>query len=111
MADDFRWEIKGSTAWSRSYEGKAAVLDELLDPLMAQFSSRYRNTAERMVAEGDFVVVQCRGNAETKTGSRYDNEYCYVCRFDDGRLRELVEYLDTALVDTALEPPPGQSHG
>jgi uncharacterized protein len=106
MADDFRWEIKGGTAWSRTYEGKAAVLEELLGPLMGQFRGRYRNTAERMVAEGDFVVVQCRGDAETKAGRRYDNEYCYVCRFDDGQLRELVEYLDTALVDSALDPPP-----
>jgi uncharacterized protein len=106
MADDFSWTIKGTTAWSRRYDGKTAVLEELLGPLMAQFTGRYRNTAERMVAEGDFVVVQCRGDAETKAGARYDNDYCYVCRFEDGKLRELVEYLDTALVDAALKPPP-----
>jgi ketosteroid isomerase-like protein len=106
MAEDFRWTIKGTTAWSRTYEGKTAVIEELLGPLMAQFSGRYRNTAQRMVAEDDFVVVQCQGNAETKAGARYDNEYCYVCRFEGGELRELVEYLDTALVDAALAPPP-----
>jgi ketosteroid isomerase-like protein len=105
MADDFRWTIKGDTAWSRTYEGKAAVLEQLLGPLMAQFAGRYRNVAERYIAEGDFVVVQCQGDAETKAGRRYDNEYCYVCRFSEGRMRELVEYLDTALVDEALGPP------
>jgi uncharacterized protein len=106
MADDFRWTIKGDTAWSGTYDGKAAVLGELLGPLMSQFAGRYRNSAERFIAEGEFVVVQCQGNAETKSGQRYDNAYCYVCRFDDGKLRELVEYLDTALVDRALGPPP-----
>jgi ketosteroid isomerase-like protein len=106
MADDFRWTIKGETAWSRTYEGKAAVLDELLGPLMSQIAGRYRNAAERFIAEGDYVVVQCQGSSETKSGERYDNAYCYVCRFDDGKLRELVEYLDTALVDRVLDPPP-----
>jgi len=35
MADDFRFVITGSTAWSRAYEGRQAVLDELFTPLMA----------------------------------------------------------------------------
>jgi uncharacterized protein len=30
LADDVRWTIIGSTAWSRTYTGKHAVLSELL---------------------------------------------------------------------------------
>ena len=30
MADDFRWVITGKTAWSRAYEGKKAVREQLL---------------------------------------------------------------------------------
>ena len=107
MADDFRWTITGQTAWSRSYEGRKAVLEELFRPLFAQFADRYRNTVQRIIAEGEWVVVQCRGSAETKRGERYDNEYCYVCRFSGGKLRELTEYLDTELVAAVLDPPPG----
>ncbi len=111
MADDFRWTITGKTAWSRTYEGKAAVQEELLRPLFAQFAGRYRNTAHRFIAEGEWVVVQCRGNVTTKRGHRYDNEYCYLCRFSEGKLRELIEYLDTELVTTVLDPPPAQVNG
>jgi ketosteroid isomerase-like protein len=106
MADDFRWAVTGNTAWSRVYEGKKAVQEQLLRPLFAQFADRYRNTAHRFIAEGEWVVVQCRGNAETRRGQRYDNEYCYVCRFSGGKLRELTEYLDTELVTAVLDPPP-----
>jgi uncharacterized protein len=106
MADDFRWAVTGKTAWSRVYEGKKAVQEQLLRPLFAQFADRYRNTAHRFIAEGEWVVVQCRGNAETRRGQRYDNEYCYVCRFSGGKLRELTEYLDTELVTAVLDPPP-----
>ena len=79
---------------------------QLLQPLLAQFADRYRNTAQRFIAEGEWVAVQCRGNIMTKRGQRYDNEYCYLCRFADGKLRELIEYGDTELVSTVLDPPP-----
>ena len=105
MADDFTWNLTGSTAWSRTYRGKRAVLDELMAPLFAQFADRYTNTADRLIADGDFVVVECHGRVTTKAAKRYDNRYCLVCRLADGQLRELTEYLDTELVATALSPP------
>jgi ketosteroid isomerase-like protein len=82
--------------------GKQAVLDELMKPLFAQFSNQYVNTAQRFIAEGDFVVVQCYGQVMTKRGVPYNNTYCYVCRFAGGKMRELTEYFDTELVTTAL---------
>lgn len=105
LADEFRWIMKGRTAWSRTYEGKRAVQDELLRPLYAQFEGRYRNTAESFIAEDDRVVVQCRGDVRTRSGRRYDNEYCFIYRLAGGKVVELTEYLDTALVDAVLEAP------
>ena len=38
-------------------------------------------------------------------GDDYDNHYCYVIRFDAaGRMRELTEYMDTALCERVLAP-------
>jgi ketosteroid isomerase-like protein len=105
MADDFCWVLPGSTAWSRRYEGKQCVRDELLKPLFAQFASGYTNRASRFIAEGDMVVVECRGQVTTTRGEPYNNTYCYVCRFEGGKLRELVEYMDTQLADQVLEAP------
>lgn len=105
MADDFCWTVTGDTAWSGTYRGKEAVLRDLLAPLVAQFAHTYTNVAHNFVAEGDQVVVECRGRVATRTGSRYDNTYCWVCRFQDGKLVSLTEYLDTRLLETALLPP------
>jgi ketosteroid isomerase-like protein len=105
MADDFSWTIIGSTSWSRTYNGKQAVLNELMTPLFSQFANLYTNTASRFIAEGDHVVVECRGQVMTRTGKPYNNTYCYICRLADGKLRELTEYLDTELVTTVLTPP------
>jgi ketosteroid isomerase-like protein len=102
LADDICWTIIGSTKWSGTYRGKQAVLNELLRPLFAQFADQYTNTAHRFIAEDDYVVVECRGRVTTKSGAPYNNTYCWICRFADGKLQELTEYLDTELVTAAL---------
>jgi len=102
MADDFRWTVTGTTKWSRTYEGKQAVLAELLGPLSARIKGRLRTTAHRLIAEGDFVVVEARGSNTTKSGVPYNNNYCFVFRLWDNQLKEVTEYFDTELVTAAL---------
>lgn len=105
MADDFCWKIAGQGAWSREWRGKQAVLQDLLKPLYERFETTYTNQADDFIAEGDKVVVQCRGNVMTKSGQRYDNHYCMVFRVEGGQLRELVEYMDTELAARVLGVP------
>jgi len=105
MAEDFTWMMEGTTAWSGTFRGKAEVQEKVLKPLFAQFATPYVNRAERMIAEGDTVVVLCRGDTITRTGKRYNNSYCYVIRMRDGLMMELREYFDSELVTAALEPP------
>jgi ketosteroid isomerase-like protein len=102
MADDISWTVMGRTRWSGTYRGKSAVLTELLGVLRARLADRYRATAQRIIAEGPFVVVEARGVATTKDGRPYNNEYCFIYRMEDGKIREVTEYLDTELVTSAL---------
>ena len=105
LADDVRWTIIGDTAWSGTWEGFASVRSELLDPLFAQFETGYRAVAVHLIAEGDHVVIESRGDVTTKAGKPYRNTYCYVCRLLDGEISELTEYCDTELLTSALDPP------
>ncbi|AKJ28579.1 nuclear transport factor 2 family protein [Caldimonas brevitalea] len=105
MADDFCWVIPGRSTWSRRWEGKQAVVSDLLRPLFERFADTYVNRAHRFIAEGEHVVVECSGEVTTKTGKRYDNDYCMVFRIVDGRLRQLTEYMDTELATAALGAP------
>jgi ketosteroid isomerase-like protein len=102
LSDDIRFTVIGTTKWSGTHQGKAAVLNDLLRPLTAQFADRYKATAHRFVAEDDLIVVEFRGAVTTKSGVAYHNTYCWVCRMADGKIRELTEYCDTALVETAF---------
>jgi uncharacterized protein len=103
LADDVRWTIIGTTEWSKTFDGKQAVLTELLGPLSANFDEPIRVTAHRFIAEDDFVVVEGRGQATTRAGKAYNNTYCWVYRIADGKVQEMTEYLDTQLAATALE--------
>lgn len=105
MADDVNWIFKGSTKWKGVYRGKESVLRDLMVPLFAQFADEYTSNAVRVMADGEFVVVEAEGRVNTKTGMPYHNRYCYVFRIREGKVVEITEYMDTALADAVLADP------
>jgi uncharacterized protein len=105
MADEFSWTISGHGPWAHTWRGKHAVQRGLMSPLFAQFADTYRNRALRIVAEGDTVVVECRGSVATQRGARYDNHYTYWIEMRDGCMVSLTEYMDTALAERVLVAP------
>jgi len=105
LADDFRFVVTGSSKWARSYDGKAVVLAELFAPLRAAIEGNITTIPVRLIAEGDHVVVECRGRNTTKQGQSYNNVYCNVLRLEGGKLKEWTEYADSALVNAVLGDP------
>jgi uncharacterized protein len=106
LADDVRWIVTGQYSWSGSYDGKEAIINGLHGHLRTLLTERARTTAFNVIAEGDTVVVEAKGDNLTRTGVRYDNEYCMVWRLENGRIKEIREYCDSALVEKALGPFP-----
>lgn len=103
LADDVIWKVMGRTQWSGTYRGKQTVLNDLLRQLQSRLADRYRASAERIIAEGPYVVVQARGQSMTTAGTPYNNEYCFIYRVENGQIKEVTEYLDTELVTSALK--------
>jgi uncharacterized protein len=102
LADDVTWTVMGQYSWSRTFHGKDAILNDLLGQVRSALVDRGRTIAHRFIAEGDYVVVEAKGDNLTKTGMRYDNDYCLVYRLQDGRIKEIREYCDSVLTETAL---------
>jgi ketosteroid isomerase-like protein len=105
LAEDARWTIMGTTGWSKTYRGKAAILNELIAPLRRALAPPLKTHARRFVAEGDIVVVEGRGENLTRDGRPYENDYCWVFEFRDGEIAALTEYADTELFRSALGEP------
>lgn len=102
MADDFCWTLTGTTRWSKTYAGKQAVLTDLLATLRSRIAGQIRTTADRILADGDYVVVEAHGDNTTRSGKPYNNRYCFIFRLAGGKLKEVTEYLDTELVAATL---------
>ena len=102
LHEDARWTIIGSTPLSGVYHGKQAIMDGLITRLRAQLASRIAFSFERLIAEGEHVVMQAHGHATTITGAPYNQSYCIVARIVDDRIVEMTDYADTELVTQAL---------
>ena len=102
IADDIVWTNIGSTRFSGRYEGKQALMDELLGPLFGSLKAGISSDIERLTAEGDIVVAQTSGTAETHDGTPYNNSYCQIMQIRDGKIVAVKEYFDTALADAVF---------
>ena len=102
IADDIVWENIGSSRFSGRYEGKQALMERLLGPLFGRLKAGISSEIERLTAEGDIVVAQTSGKAETLEGTQYNNSYCQVIQIRDGQFVAVKEYFDTALVDAVF---------
>jgi hypothetical protein len=51
-----------------------------------------------VIADGDKVAVQFESHAQGKNGTAYDQKYCWMLRMAEGKVREVIAYLDTELV-------------
>ena len=102
LADDAIWTVTGQYSWSRTFSGKQSILNDLHGHVRSLLIERSRTIAHRFIADGDHVVVEARGDNVTKTGTRYDNDYCLVFRLKDGKIEEIREYCDSVLTEKAL---------
>lgn len=105
LADDAVWTIIGSTPWSQIYRGKPSIINDLLRPLNAQFADNNTVVAHHFLSVDNHVVVQARGKNRTLSGHACENSYCWVFRFANGKVAELIEYADTSLMESCLKHP------
>ena len=106
LADDAKWVVTGQYSWSRTFVGQEAIMNDLHGYVRTRLRDRTRTVAERFIADGDLVVVEAKGDNVTPEGVRYDNDYCLVFRLEDGKIKEIREYCDSVLTETALGPFP-----
>ena len=107
MAEDVTWRWMGVGQWSRTFEGRQLVVDTLFGGAWETLSPSSGIEVHGIHGDGEFVVVEHSGRNELADGRRYDNNYCWVFRFEDGLIREVREYMDTQLVTETFGPDKG----
>ena len=99
FTDDITYALKGTTPVSGVYHGMQQIVEDFFTPWRKQIVGEIVLTVDELIGDGDCVVALARGKAKTIHGLPYDNDYAFVFRLRDGKIKEVIEYLDTALVD------------
>ena len=103
MSADVAYSVIGSTPISNHAVGTREVVDKLIRPFTSRLEGgQISLILEEVIADGGRAVALVHSEALGQTGLPYRNVYAMVFRVEDGSITELVEYLDTALVETAV---------
>jgi uncharacterized protein len=106
LTEDASWIVTGQYSWSHEFKGHEAIQTGLMGHFRSFFAERPRTVAFNFIADGDYVAVEARGDNVTKTGQRYDNQYCLVFKIENGKIKQIKEYCDSTLVERVLGPFP-----
>ncbi|HYE45988.1 MAG TPA: nuclear transport factor 2 family protein [Caulobacter sp.] len=91
--------------WAEAYAGKRHAIENFFGPWHAQLAAGLRMAPRLILADGDHVVFEARGEAAMKaTGEPYCQNYCQVLRMAEGRILEAREYFDSGLADALFQP-------
>ena len=99
---DYSWRIPGRSSWTRTFRGQANIQRDLLRPLINRFGGTYTAKLVSACSDGDVVIAEVEGHVRTKNGDLYDNQYCFLFKFEGGLIKEVVEYGDTDLQERVL---------
>lgn len=102
FASDVQWTIIGDTRFSGTYDGMEDLAARLLGPLGELVEGHLHITVDNLIAEGDYVVCQGRGDSKTKAGGTYNNTYCWVYKWSGDKVVSLTEYLDTEVLTASF---------
>ena len=106
VADDVDWTVMGTHPLAGRYRSKKAFVAGTfakLDRVLPQGAELH---TEHVIVNGDEAVVELHSLATAKNGMRFDNRYCWVCRFAGDKIVEVRAYLDSAMVAQLFEENP-----
>jgi uncharacterized protein len=97
MVSGFRWWASGMG----QIEGR---IETLLAALSSVFSDGPHFSVTGATADETRVALEMKLNGVLKDGSNYENQYHFLFEVEDGRIVQVREYCDTALVREKLLP-------
>jgi uncharacterized protein len=106
VANDVDWTVEGTHPLAGHYHTKADFLAHTFDKLAKVLPEGVQLHMEHVLVSGNWAVVELHSLATANNGLRFDNRYCWVCRFANGVIVEARAYLDSALVARLFEENP-----
>ena len=106
VADNVDWTVEGTHPLAGHYHSKADFLSHTFEKLAKVLPQGTQLEVEHALVSGDWAVLELHSLASAQNGLRFDNRYCWVCRFSADKIVEVRAYLDSALVARLFEENP-----
>lgn len=94
LTDDVQWTITGSSPFSKTYTSKRQFIDETVTPLSVRLAKPIVPSVRNLYADGDVVVAIWDGATTAKDGKPYRNSYSWVMTLKNGRITNVIAFLD-----------------
>jgi len=111
IAEDVVWTVIGTTPVSGVYRSKRALVDRAFGPLLERLEGPLTTRLIDVAAEGAKVFLRFQSTGAARTGQQYNQVYCFAMVMREGRIVEIVAYLDTELLARIFSSPPGSPRG
>ena len=98
LAEDARWVIPRSAPapFGGTHQGNRKIAGMMVKSVAETFAPGSQTfDVLLMVEEEGVVVAEANIKARTPGGDVYDNFYVFIFEFENGRVRELREHVDT----------------
>ncbi|KAK4987580.1 hypothetical protein LTR66_004994 [Elasticomyces elasticus] len=108
VADDVDWTITGTNALSGHYASKKEFVDKALGTVngVLENPQGLELRVLNIVAgeEGEWAAVELRADQRARNGMQYNQEYVWMCRFDQrGMIVQVRAYYNGNLLNQVLE--------
>jgi ketosteroid isomerase-like protein len=103
FARDFCWTIKGTSILSGTYRDKEEFFAQVIDRLNRVVMPGWKMFILNHYMADEVLIVEMRGEVKTKSGGDYNNEYCWIFKFENNKVVHLTAYYDSLLVNKTLQ--------
>jgi uncharacterized protein len=103
IIDNVHVTILGShNPFAGEYHSMHETVEKSVGRLTPYMATPLERKVKNILVAGDWAVVEHTARANMKSGSEYDQEFCWLCRFEGGKIVEMKMYMDSALVRDML---------
>lgn len=106
VSDNVDWTVEGTHPLAGHYRSEADFIAHTFEKLAKVLPGGAQLHIANVLLSGNWAIDELRSEAIAKNGLRFDNRYCWVCRFENAKILEVRAYLDSALVARLFEENP-----
>ena len=95
LAPDATWTIVGHSVVSKTYDSRAAFLDQVIQPFNARMAGGLKPAIRNIYGDGDTIIVFFDAHGTARDGKPYANTYAWFLDMRDGRIVKAFAFFDS----------------